>query len=159
MSIGIAPSFSGHMTVVKVRGYPTERIRFSITMMTDLQPHLTAVAPHYADHGRAIMVPGAMAFDIVGPPPGRIIRVSMFMALFSGILIHFIGFHDLIGQGRGGKDAAPATSESRAAFLTSATDRSPIRRPDARSAHLGRCRARSGPFGHRCSDYPATPYS
>jgi hypothetical protein len=40
-----------------------------------------------------------MAFHIIGATPGRVLKVFVFTALFSSILIHFISFHDLIAQG------------------------------------------------------------
>ncbi len=61
---------------------------------------------------QTIVVPHAVTFDIIGVPPGCVIRISMVMALFSGILMHLIGFHDLIRQGCGGKAVVRATVES-----------------------------------------------
>ncbi len=68
-------------------------------MLHHLESPLARLATHDPDHRRAVVLLGPVAPPLVGSPPGRIIRVGMQDALFSGILIHLIRFHFRVVQG------------------------------------------------------------
>jgi len=73
--------------------------RLTVAMMTHLQTNLTTSSAHHPGYWGTIILPGTVSFDLVGPPPGWIIGITMFSTLFTRILIHFIGFGDGVEQG------------------------------------------------------------
>lgn len=73
---------------------------FAIGMLDDAQAHLSAFASNSAYHGRTVIIIGAMASLLVGPPPRGISRIPVFFAFFPCILKHLICFsHGIREQG------------------------------------------------------------
>src|SRR5258705_12011088 len=68
-------------------------------MLHDLKASLARLPTHIPDHRGAVVLHGPATPPLVGTPPRRIVRVEMRNALFSGILIHLIGFHFRVSQG------------------------------------------------------------
>ncbi len=70
-----------------------------IRMRHDLQPHRPRLSADDPDHGRTVVFHRPVPLDLVGPTPGRILRVLVWDPFFSGVLIHFVGFDMIVLQG------------------------------------------------------------
>jgi hypothetical protein len=62
------------------------------------QEHFAGHSTDDAEDGGTIVVEGAVAVEAVGPPPRRIVRVSVGASFLPGVLVHLVGLHDVIGQ-------------------------------------------------------------
>ena len=91
MSIGIAPSLSGYMTVVKVRHYPTERLPFRIDDLLEMI--------------RRYFRPTNLPATVAGPSPNQVragctaatIRLVLLGILVVALL--FAVFHGILTEG------------------------------------------------------------
>src|SRR5258707_2257258 len=70
-----------------------------IGIVHDLKASLARLPTHHSDHRGAVVLHRPVALPLVGTPPRRIVRVEMRNDLFSGGLIHLIGFHFPVFQG------------------------------------------------------------
>ena len=93
------PFIRVHGTACWGMGFYKRLKRLTVAMMTHLQTNLTTFSAHHPGDRGTVILPGAMPFDLVGPPPGWIIGIPMFATLFTCILVHFIGFGDGVEQG------------------------------------------------------------
>jgi len=94
------------LPLIRVHGTAFWSMRFhkwlkrgAVAVVAYLQTHLAAFPANHPGHRRAVILPGPMPLDFIGPPPRWIVRVTMFSALFTRILVHFIGFGDGVEQG------------------------------------------------------------
>jgi hypothetical protein len=70
--------------------------RFAVAVGTDFQLDFSAFPAHDAYNRRAVFIKGTMSPDLIGSPSWRIRWVLMRDPLLSRVLIHLIGFRDLI---------------------------------------------------------------
>jgi hypothetical protein len=98
MVIGL-PFIRVHGTALRSMSFHKWLKRWAVAVVAYLQTNLAAFSANYSGYRRAVIIPGTMPFDFIGTPPRWIIRVTMFSALFTRILVHFIGFGDNVGQG------------------------------------------------------------
>ena len=93
------------LPLIRVHGTAFWSMRFhkwlkrgAVAVVAYLQTHLAAFSANHPGHRGAVIIPGPMPFDFIGPPPRWIVRIPMFSALFTRILVHFIGFGDGVEQ-------------------------------------------------------------
>jgi hypothetical protein len=93
------PLIGVHGTATWGMGFHKRLKCLTVAVVAHLQTNLTTFSTHHSGYRGAIVLPGAVPSDLVGPSPGGIVGITMFSTFFARILIHFIRFGDDVRQG------------------------------------------------------------